>query len=133
MSTTVSTTASGSALTRKRIALLLWVLVAFFYFYLSYDYIRASMNDKKLGDYVQYVVQIAGTEQRPSKEIRALILVKAEELKIPIKGDDITIQGGGETLNIKLNYQVDIDFPLFEKTIYSKEFRHTVKYERARF
>ena len=70
-------TASANA---KRIVLLLWVLVAFFYFYLSYDYIRVTMNDKAFVDYLQYVVQIAGNEHRPAKEIRALILVKAEQL-----------------------------------------------------
>jgi len=132
MSTTVSTTTSGAFYTRKRLVLVFWVLVAFFYFYLSYDYIRASMNDKKFADYVKYVVQIAGTEQRPNKEIRALILVKAEELKVPIRGDDITILGSGDTLNVTLNYQVDIDVPLFERTIYSKAFHHRVQYKRAR-
>jgi hypothetical protein len=130
MSTTVSSTAGVSS-HRKRLVLMLWILVAFFYFYLSYDYIRATMNDKKFADYVQYVVQIAGAEQRPQKEIRALILIKAEELKIPIKGDEITILGAGENLNVRLNYQVDIDIPLFERTIYSKEFRHRVEYQRA--
>src|SRR6266850_8367267 len=104
MSTTVSST-SGVSSHRKRLVLMLWILVAFFYFYLSYDYIRATMNDKKFADYLQYVVQIAGAEQRPSKEIRALILIKAEELKIPVKGDEITILGGGENLNVKLNYE----------------------------
>ena len=131
MSTTVQSTA-GSSANRKRLVLMLWLLVAIFYFYLSYDYIRATMNDKKFGDYVQYVVQIAGAENRPTKEIRALILIKAEELKIPIKGEDITIAGGGETLNVRLNYNVAIDIPLFERTIYSKEFTHRAEYQRAR-
>ncbi len=31
----------------KRLVLLSWILVAVFYFYLSYDYIRVSMNDRK--------------------------------------------------------------------------------------
>ncbi|HYR92378.1 MAG TPA: hypothetical protein VE422_50500 [Terriglobia bacterium] len=131
MSTTVQTTA-GSSAHRKRLVLMLWILVAIFYFYLSYDYIRVTMNDKKFGDYVQYVVQVAGAQNRPNKEIRALILVRADELRIPIKGEDITILGGGETLNVRLNYQVDIEIPLFEKAIYSKEFPHRAEYQRPR-
>jgi len=67
--------------------LMLWVLVALFYFYLSYDYIRATSNDKELGGYLKYIVQIAGSENRPTKEIRALILVKADELSLPVHGD----------------------------------------------
>ena len=86
----------------KRLFFLTWLLVAFFYFYLSYDYIRVTMNDRQFADYLQYVVQIAGDEQRPAKEVRALILVKADELSLPVRGEQITILGGGETLNVKI-------------------------------
>ena len=130
----MSTTAPGvpgAGSHRKRLVLMLWVLVAFFYFYLSYDYIRASTNDGDFAEYLKYVVQIAGTENRPAKEVRALILVKAEELRIPVRGEQISILGGGESLQVRLGYQVDIEIPLFERTVYSKEFQHAVRYQRA--
>ncbi len=115
----------------KRLVLLVWVLVAFFYFYLSYDYIRANMNDRQFADYLQYVVQIAGGENRPAKEIRALILVKAEELSLPIRGEQITILGGGDSLNVSVNYDVDIEIPLLQHQIYTKKFEHLAKYQRG--
>ena len=114
----------------RRIVLLLWVLVAFFYFYLSYDYIRAGMNDKQFDDYLQYLVHIAGDERRPPKDVRALILVKAEELSLPVRGEQITILGGGESLNIALAYDVDIEIPLLQRQIYTKKFEHKVKYQQ---
>src|SRR5256885_13289280 len=116
----------------KRLVLLVWLLVAFFYFYLSWDYIRANMNDKVFDDYLQYVVQIAAPAYRPTKEIRALILVKAEELSLPIRGEQITILGGGDSLNISVNYDVNIEFPLLQRQIYSKTFEHFVKYHPPR-
>src|SRR6516165_1320350 len=116
----------------KRIVLLLWMLVAFFYLYLSYDYIRVSMNDQDFGNYLEYVVQIAGQDHRPAKEIRALLLVKAEELGLPLTGQDINILGGGESLSVVVSYNMDIDFPLLQRQIYTKHFDHTVKY-RPRF
>jgi hypothetical protein len=112
----------------KRLVFLVWLLVAFFYFYLSWDYIRANMNDKQFADYLQYVVQIAAPEYRPTKEIRALILVKAEELSLPIRGEQITILGGGDNLNISVSYDVNIDIPLIQRQIYTKRFEHFVKY-----
>ena len=121
---------TSSSAPSKRLALMLWTLVAFFYFYLSYDYIRATSNDRQFADYLQYVVQIAGSENRPAKEIRALILVKADELSLPVRGDQITIRGGGDSLNVALNYQMDIDVPLFERTIYTKEFEHKVRFKQ---
>ena len=113
----------------KRLVFLVWLLVAIFYFYLSYNYIRASMADRKLADYLQYVVQIAGNENRPSKEIRALILVKAQELSLPVRGEQISILGGGATLNVSVDYNVDIEVPLVQSQIYSKRFEHRVKYQ----
>jgi hypothetical protein len=116
----------------KRLVLLTWLLVAIFYFYLSYDYIRVSMNDREFGEYVQYVVQIAGNEQRPAKEVRALILVKAEELSLPVQADQITVLGGGDTLNVTVNYNVDIEVPLLRREVYSKSFEHKVQYRSSK-
>jgi hypothetical protein len=113
---------------RKRIVLLLWVLVAFFYFYLSYNYIRVSMDDKQFDDYLQYIVHIAGDEHRPAKEVRALILVRAEELSLPVQGDRITILGGGDTLKVIVSYDVDIEIPLLQRQFYAKTFEHKVQY-----
>jgi hypothetical protein len=119
----------GGGPNTKRLVLLVWLLVAIFYFYLSWDYIRASMNDKAFGDYLQYVVQIAGPQNRPVKEIRALILVKAEELSLPIRGEQITILGGGDSLNVRVSYDVNIEVPLIQRELYAKKFEHFVKYK----
>ena len=116
----------------KRIVFLLWVLVAFFYFYLSYDYIRVTMNDREFADYLQYVVKLAGAEHRPAKEARALILIKAEELSLPVRGEQVTIVDAGETLNIAVDYEVDIEVPVLQREIYTKKFAHKVKYEGPR-
>ena len=113
----------------KRLVFLSWLLVAVFYFYLSYDYIRASMNDRKFADYVQFVVQSAGNENRPAREIRTLILLKAQELSLPVRGDQIGIHGSGQNLNVSINYDVDIEVPLIQTQIYTKKFAHQVKWE----
>lgn len=112
----------------RRLVLLFWVLVGFFYFWLSYDYIRVSMSDDDFEEYLQYVVQITGDDHRPSGEIRALILVRAEELDLPVQGDQITIMGGGNSLKVEVDYSVDIQTPVFDRGIYTKKFEHKVEY-----
>jgi hypothetical protein len=112
----------------KRLVLLVWILIAFFYFYLSYDYIHASNNDRTFGDYVHYVVQLAGNEHRSSKEVRALVLVKAGQLNIPLSGDEITITGGGTTLDVAFDYGVDIYVPVLHRIFYHKVFYHDVRF-----
>ena len=123
---------SSAAVNRKRLVLLFWMLVAVFYFYLSFDYIRIAMNNDKLGDYVSYVVQLAGNERRTPREIRALLIVKADELGVPLTSDQIKIQGSGQTLKIAVNYDVDIQVPILRSGVYQKHYEHQVSYRVPR-
>jgi len=116
----------------RRLVLLVWILVALFYFYLSYDYIRASVRDKSLTEYLDHVVQLAGAERLPAKEVRALILVKAEELGIALSSEQIDIAGTGQTLAVSVDYQTDIEIPVFQRVIYKKEFHHKVGFHQLR-
>ena len=117
---------------QRRLVLLVWVLLGLFYFYLSYDYIRVSMDDRTLHDYIDHVVELAGSEHRTSKEVRALILVRAEEIGIPIHGDQIQIIGADQTLNVKLDYEADVEIPGFERVLYRKNFHHDITYHQMR-
>jgi len=117
---------------RKRLVLLFWVLIAFFYFYLSFDYIRVAMNNDKLGEYVHYVVQLAGNESRSPREIKALLIVRADELGVPLSSDQIRIQGSGQNLKVSVMYDVEIDVPIFRSGFYSKHYEHKVSYRQPR-
>jgi len=117
---------------KKRLVFLVWLLVASFYFYLTYDYIRVTMNDKQFADDLQYVVQLAGNEGRPNKDVRNLLLVRAEQLSLPLHGEQITVRGGGNSLDVAVNYDVAIEVPLLEHQIYKKTFQHEARYQGPR-
>jgi len=114
----------------RRLVLIFWIFIAVVYFYLARDYIRISMADRELGEYLRYVVNVAATNKRPPKDIRALVLNKAEELNLPIYSEQITILGSGEKLTIALDYTLNIDVPVFREGIYSKHFSHKVAYNQ---
>jgi hypothetical protein len=122
----------SSILNRKRLVLLFWLLIAVFYFYLSFDYIRVAMNNDKLGEYVHYVVQLAGNERRTPREIKALLMVKADELGVPLTSEQIRIQGSGQNLKIAVNYDVDIQVPILRSGVYQKHYEHQVSYRQPR-
>src|SRR5689334_12144781 len=107
-----------------------WILVAIVYFNISYDYIRVTSRDQRFAEYLQYVVQVAVNEHRPTKEIRTLLLVKAEELNLPIREQQIIIGGSGHGLRVSVDYDVDIDIPVFERGVYRKLFSHTAEYKQ---
>ena len=115
----------------RRLVLLFWVLVILFYFYLSYDYIHVRLNDNELASYLGYVVQLAGNENRPANEVRALILVKAEELGLPVRGEQIHVSGERQNLKVSLSYGVDIQVPVLQRVIYHKVFDHDAGYHQG--
>jgi hypothetical protein len=118
----------NSKSTARRAVLLLWLLVAVYYFYLAFDYVRVEMNNEKLGEYVRYVAQIAGRESRSAREVRALLLVRADELGVPLRSEPIKIQGRGNDLKIQLQYDIDIDVPILRDGFYSKHYVHDASY-----
>src|SRR5215813_12315796 len=114
----------------RRVVLLIWVFVTVFYFYLSYDYVQASVRDRSLSEYLDHVVQLAGSERRPPKEVRALILGKAEELGIDLRTEQVEIAGTGQTLTVIIDYQTDIEIPVVQRVLYKKEFHHKIGYHQ---
>jgi hypothetical protein len=122
----------GRSSSRQRLTLLLWVLVVSFYFYLSYNYIRVTSNDREFGDYMHYIVQLAGNDGRSPKEVRELLLAKAEQLSLPVRAEQIVVRGQRNTLNIAVNYDMDIDIPVIQRGVYKKKFEHDVKFQIPR-
>jgi len=58
--------------------------------------------------------------------------VKAEELSLPLSSPQIEVRGGGDSLNVAVNYDVDIEFPLIQRELYKKNFSHNIKYQGPR-
>lgn len=116
----------------RLIVLLLWILLAAFYFSLAYDYIIASNKDKELNEYLQYIVLVCGDDHRPNKEVRTLVLTRAEELKINLRGDQVSVSGLGQSLKINVSYMVDINMPFLGQSIYRKVFQHDTAYRNFR-
>src|SRR6185436_183066 len=121
--------APGRSPNVKRLVFLIWILVALFYFYLSYGYVQVTMNDREFGEYLQKVVQLAGNDRRPPRDIRELVLIKADQLSLPVRGDQISVLGGANSLNIVVIYDVEVEIPLLRREIYTKRFEHNVKYQ----
>jgi hypothetical protein len=113
--------------------LAVWLGISIFYCATSWDYIRTNWNDRKFADYMQYVAQLIGEEQRPPKEARTLLEVKALELGLPVRPENITVLGGGQSISIAVAYEVDIQVPIFSRGIYRKSYQHKVTYRGYRF
>jgi hypothetical protein len=111
----------------KRLILVAWLLIAVVYFYFSVGYIRVDMRDREFRDRLSHVVQLAGTENRPLKDVRAVILGHAKQLGLPIETDQVVIRGAGQTLNVLVDYEVGINVPIIRRNLY-RHYVHNVYY-----
>jgi hypothetical protein len=115
----------------KRLVLLVWVMVLFFYIYVSYDFVRVERINTKFGEALQHIAQIAGSERRAYKDIRTLVLVRADEFGLPVTVDQISITGSGPTLKMVVGYDIEIDIPIFARGFYTKHYEHKVGYRQG--
>lgn len=118
--------ASGMATKENRQRYVLASLVALSVFYVSFatQWIEISTRDKTFNEYTTRIVQVAANEYRPTKDVRALLLVKADELSMPLRYDEIDIAGMGRTLRVGVHYEDEIMFPGLNRPLYRMKFDH---------
>jgi hypothetical protein len=112
---------------RGRIVFLLWLLIGVLYFLIVSDYVAVAMDDNEFGEYLQFSVNLVVSQQRSPDDLRSLVLAKARELEIPIDPVNVSVEGSGESLQLRANYGVIVDFPIVAAG-YRKEFEHIIGY-----
>ena len=117
---------------RRHVTLCLWLVVVLMFFSLAKQWIVLTSSDKEFTEYVESVLRRAAIDHRPAKEIRALLLVKAEQLSIPVSEDRIDVRGQGQTLGTVIAYDREIKVPMLGGPLYRMEFRHNLSYEPQR-
>ena len=78
--------------------------------------------------YLRVAVQLVGAQGRTSRELRQLVMAKAQELEIPVDPERVEISGERQTLRLIVGYEVDIAIPLISEAGYQKAFEHEVRF-----
>src|ERR1051326_4066256 len=105
-------------------AMLLWMFLGFLFVSIFSQWFTTNSRDASLTQYIDHVIQDAANQHHSAKEIRALILVKAGDLPLPVQGDGIQINGSGQTLRAAVKYQADIKMPILNQPVYRMRFQH---------
>ena len=106
------------------VAMFLWMSFGFLYVFWIGQWLIVRNRDKLFTEYIDHVIQVAANEQRPAKELRALILIKAGDLFLPVQEDEIQITGKGLALRAAVHYKVDINLPIVNQPVYRMRFDH---------
>jgi hypothetical protein len=109
---------------RHYVAMFLWLLLAFFFVSLVGQWITINSRDQVFAEYIDQVIKVAANQQRPAKEVRALILIKAEDLSLPVQGNEVQINGYGRTLRATVRYKAGITMPIVNQPVYRISLQH---------
>ena len=103
-----------------------WLFVSWVFFSIASQWVMFSSYDKTFTEYVQHVLQRAALEERSTRDIRTLVLVKAEQLSIPLEHESLDIRREGETVRTFIDYNTEIKIPLVNRVLYRMEFSHNL-------
>lgn len=108
----------------RHIAMFLWIFLGFLHISVISQWWVVSRRDQVFTAYIDHVMQTAANEQRAAKDVRALLLIKAEDLSLPVQGGDVHITGGGQTMKATVHYNADITMPIVNQSVYRIRFDH---------
>lgn len=110
----------------------IWLFVAGVFFSLAGQWIIFSSDDRAFSEYTAGLLQRAAVDHRNNQEIRTLLLVKAEELSIPLRSDQIAIKRDRESIRTVIDYDTDIKIPIVNRVLYRMAFSHDLRYTASR-
>ena len=117
---------------RLRVVFVLWLAIAIFYVYTASRYVGVMMADDKFEEYLVNVVDLVGTQRRPTEELHELVLLRARDMNLPIDATDIQVDRRGRDIDLLVEYSVKIDVPLVLPGGYQKDFVHAISYSPPR-
>ena len=112
--------------TIPRYPLIALCVLSAFYFSFAKQWISFSIRDRSFTEYSAQTLQVAAAEHRPQRDVRSLLLIKAEELAIPLTFNEIEITGDGRNMRIALSYEEAIILPFLKRPIYRMKFDHDI-------
>ena len=87
-------------------------------------WIQINAHDKQFVETLNDVLRIAAKQRPSTNELRALLLLQAKELSVPIRGDEILISGNADRPRVSIYYDAGITVPILNWPGYFFRFNH---------
>jgi len=89
---------------------ILWVLLLAVAVLLAWKLIPVKVNSAELYDYMDELARFSAGKE-PPEEIKKKILARANELRLPLDKDHVTVERAGDRIRMSVDYTVPVDFP----------------------
>lgn len=88
-----------------------WVVVLALIIYLGVKFIPPYVSSNEFVDAMDYEAKEAGAGNRDDGKIRSALLIKAKELKLPVKDSSIKVTRLANQVIVEVQYAILVDLP----------------------
>lgn len=103
-----------------------WLLVVLLFGSIMRQWVSISSSDRQFTEYAEGLLQQAVIDHRTTRDIRTLLLLKAEELSIPLLPERISISVDTGRMRTIMSYDTQIRIPFIDRVLYRMQFHHNI-------
>ncbi|MFI5174380.1 MAG: hypothetical protein ACHQKY_05955 [Terriglobia bacterium] len=88
-----------------------WVVVLALIIYLGVKFIPPYVSSNEFVDAMDYEAKEAGAGNRDEGKVRLALMIKAKELKLPVKDSSIKVTRLANQVSVEVQYTILVDLP----------------------
>jgi hypothetical protein len=89
---------------------ILWLLALGLAVMIAWKAVPVKIQSTELYDYMDELAKFSAANS-PPEELKKRLLVRAGELRIPLRKEDITVERNGDRVYMEISYTVPVEFP----------------------
>lgn len=93
---------------------ILWLLAVLVVGMVLWKAVPVKIANAELYSYMEDLTQFASNKSEA--QLRKMILIKAQELDLPVKAKQIQVERSRNRIKLRCNYTILLDFPLYTYT-----------------
>jgi hypothetical protein len=97
-----------------------WVLLAAIGVLIAWKAVPVKMSSSELYDYMDEMARFSAGKE-PPEEIKKKILARANELRLPLDKEHVSVERVGDSIRMSVEYTVPVEFPGYT---YNWHFQH---------
>lgn len=94
-----------------------WTLVLAALIFVGFKITPIYVNEYQFQDGIQNIARFASVNHTSADLIKKSVMEEAQKEELPVRMEDIKVQGGGSNVGIDVDYSVTVDLMLFQWTL----------------
>ena len=96
---------------------IIWTLVLVSMIYVAVKVTPVLITEYQFQDSIQEIARFASATRKSNEQVKQAVLDEAQKEDLPIKSDDIKVEGSGGNVKINVEYSVMVDLKVYQWTL----------------